>query len=270
MHPEMTTAQAAYSDTRKSEPPLRVLVVDDDELDRLAVRRCLHRNSMLVHIDEAATAAETRERIAAAAYDCIPLDYYIPGVEGLTLLRTVREMAPETPVVIFTGRGDEEVAVELMKAGAADYLTKASLTPGRLTASMRYALELFEARTARRRAEAALHEQREWLRVTLSSIGDAVIATDTSGAVTFLNPVAQDLTGWKSEDAAGRPVTQVFRIVNEQTRATVANPALRAMKEGAIFGLANHTLLIARDKTERVIDDSGAPIRDAEGKIIGA
>lgn len=78
MHPEMTTARAADPNTRKSEAALRILVVDDDELDRLAVRRCLHRTSTLVRVDEAATAAETRERIAAAAYDCILLDYYIP------------------------------------------------------------------------------------------------------------------------------------------------------------------------------------------------
>jgi PAS domain-containing protein len=98
-------------------------------------------------------------------------------------------------VVIFTGRGDEEIAVELMKAGAADYLPKASLSTERLTASLRFSLELFQARAAQRRAEAALQEQREWLRVTFASIGDGVITTDIDGTVTFLNPVAQELTG---------------------------------------------------------------------------
>jgi PAS domain S-box-containing protein len=113
-------------------------------------------------------------------------------------------------------------------------------------------------------------ESAAWLRVTLSSIGDGVITTDRHGCVTFLNPVAQAMTGWNQEQAAGVPLERVFRIVNEGTRAEVANPALRALKEGVIVGLANHTILIARDGTERPIDDSAAPIRDANGETAGA
>ena len=123
---------------------------------------------------------------------------------------------------------------------------------------------------ARKRAEEALRQQREWLQVTISSIGDAVIATDTDGDVTFLNPVAEALTGWKQEEAQGQPLWKVFNIMNEQTRETVENPALRAMQEGSIVGLANHTVLIAKDGIEMPIDDSGAPIQGAEGKVIGA
>jgi PAS domain S-box-containing protein len=123
---------------------------------------------------------------------------------------------------------------------------------------------------ARKRAQEALRQQREWLQVTLSSIGDAVIATDTDGDVTFLNPVAESLTGWKQEEAQGQSLRKVFNIMNEQTRDTVENPALRAMQEGLIIGLANHTVLIAKDGTEMPIDDSGAPIKGAEGKVIGA
>jgi PAS domain S-box-containing protein len=123
---------------------------------------------------------------------------------------------------------------------------------------------------ARKRAGEALRQQREWLQVTLSSIGDAVIATDTNGDVTFLNPVAESLTGWKQEEAQGQSLRRVFNIMNEQTRETVENPALRAIQEGLIVGLANHTVLIAKDGTEMPIDDSGAPIKGAEGKVIGA
>jgi PAS domain S-box-containing protein len=122
----------------------------------------------------------------------------------------------------------------------------------------------------RRRAEEALRQQREWLRVTLSSIGDAVIATDRNGTVTFLNHVAESLTGWKQEEAVGRPLRTVFHIVNEDTRAEVENPALRAMREGIIVGLANHTVLVCRDGNEKPIDDAGSPIRDANGTAIGS
>jgi PAS domain S-box-containing protein len=122
---------------------------------------------------------------------------------------------------------------------------------------------------ARQRAEEELIQAKEWLRVTLASIGDAVITTDTAGCVTSLNPVAERLTGWAQQDALGEPLERVFQIVNEHSRQPVDNPALRSLREGEIVGLANHTLLIARDGTERAIDDSAAPIRDAQGTIIG-
>ncbi|HEV8000599.1 MAG TPA: CHASE3 domain-containing protein, partial [Planctomycetaceae bacterium] len=116
---------------------------------------------------------------------------------------------------------------------------------------------------------AAVHEQREWLRTTLASIGDAVIATDISGRVTYVNPVAEWLTGWSNVAALGQTLETVFPIVNEHTRRPVENPALRALREGTIVGLANHTVLIAKDGTERPIDDSAAPIRNEAGRVIG-
>jgi PAS domain S-box-containing protein len=121
----------------------------------------------------------------------------------------------------------------------------------------------------RQRTEQALRQQSEWLRVTLSSIGDAVITTDTAGRVTSLNAVAESLTGWTREEANGQSLDAVFRIVNEQSREAVENPAMRALREGRVVGLANHTVLIARDGTERAIDDSAAPIRDEKGNLLG-
>ena len=116
----------------------------------------------------------------------------------------------------------------------------------------------------------ALRAERELLHITLASIGDGVIVTDTQGRVTFLNGVAESLTGWTTTDAAGLTLEHVFHIVNEETRQPVANPAIRALEEGVIVGLANHTLLVARDGTERPIDDSAAPIRGNVGAIRGA
>jgi len=123
---------------------------------------------------------------------------------------------------------------------------------------------------ARQRAEEELRKQSEWLRVTLASIGDAVISTDAEGRVTFMNAVAESLTAWSQAEALGHPLPEVFRIINEQSRAPVENPAFRALKEGVIVGLANHTILIARDGTEKPIDDSAAPIRSETGDIIGS
>jgi PAS domain S-box-containing protein len=123
--------------------------------------------------------------------------------------------------------------------------------------------------TERRRAEEGLRKQSEWLRVTLASIGDAVITTDAEGRVSSLNPVAEALTGWTTDEARGVGLESVFRIVNEQSRQPAENPALRALREGQIVGLANHTVLISRDGAERAIDDSAAPIRDDLGHMVG-
>lgn len=121
----------------------------------------------------------------------------------------------------------------------------------------------------RKQSEASLFEQREWLRVTLSSIGDAVIATDRDGKVRFLNPVAETLTGWPQEQAAGRPLVEIFKIVNEQTRLTVENPFQKVIQTGSVVGLANHTILISRDAVERPIEDSAAPILSDRGEVLG-
>jgi PAS domain S-box-containing protein len=120
-------------------------------------------------------------------------------------------------------------------------------------------------RRARRRAEI----EEVTLRVTFASMGDAVLCTDREARITSLNPVAEFLTGWPSSDAVGQPLDAVFRIVNEQTRQAVENPAARALREGVVVGLANQTLLVKRDGTECPIDDRAAPIRDAHGQIVG-
>jgi len=122
---------------------------------------------------------------------------------------------------------------------------------------------------ARAAAERSARESEQRLRVTLESIGDAVIATDVAGRVTYMNPVAEALTGWRRADARDLPLDQVFRVVNEFTREGMESPVAKVMREGGVIGLANHTLLIARDGSERPIDDSGAPIRDTAGALMG-
>jgi len=128
---------------------------------------------------------------------------------------------------------------------------------------------VFRDVTDARRAEEALAEQREWFETTLESIGDAVIATDVHGNVVFMNPIAEHLTGWRLAEAHGRSSTGVFNIVNENTRRTVQSPVTRVLADGTVVGLANHTVLIAADGTECPIDDSGAPIRSRDGRIVG-
>jgi len=156
-----------------------------------------------------------------------------------------------------------------------------NLTVAAVVVAMSHQMRVARARAERLLAQALVRqdelgqlatveaEQRERLRTTLASIGDAVITTDTAGRVTNLNAVAESLTGWTNVEAGGQPLDAVFRIINETTRQPVESPASRALRDGMVVGLANHTVLIAKDDTERPIDDSAAPIRSAAGDVIG-
>ena len=121
----------------------------------------------------------------------------------------------------------------------------------------------------RKQAEADLRESEQRWAVTLASIGDAVIATDTGGRVTFMNKMAEELTGWRMDQAAGEPAQQVFRIVNAHTGETVDDPVNEVLRSGTVSGLAGHTVLLRKEGGQVPIDDSGAPIRDGEGRIQG-
>jgi PAS domain S-box-containing protein len=121
----------------------------------------------------------------------------------------------------------------------------------------------------RRRAMEQVAAEKEKLAVTLASIGDAVVATDEAGRVTILNQVAEQLTGWRTAEAVGRPLQEIFHIVDERTRAKTASPVERVLRDGCAVGLPNHTALIARDGTERPIADSAAPIRESDGRVSG-
>ena len=124
--------------------------------------------------------------------------------------------------------------------------------------------------TERKIAETRVFEEKERAQVTLQSIGDGVITTDNEGRIDYLNPVAQDLTGWDLRSAKGKPVDEVITIVNEHTRSTIENPVLRCLSDGRVITLADHSMLISKDGQEIPIQDSAAPIRDRIGNIMGA
>ena len=213
---------------------MRILVVDDDELDRLAVRRCLQQAGIGARTDEASSAAETREKVSAVRYDCVFLDYYLPGDDTLGLVRELRDTLPETPVVIFTGRGDEDIAVELMKSGAADYLPKSSLTPDRLSSAVRHAREVTHAAVARRRAESLL-------RLSSDAAEHSLKATDSDDLVRGLfdrikGPLGVDIyfsyrlntkgNNLQLESCAGIPEQSEPDIAELEFETTVAGRAI--------------------------------------------
>lgn len=162
---------------------------------------------------------------------------------------TVLTLIPLVPKILaMRSPGDLEREIELRKAAEAD---------------------LLKTNTELEERIAALEDERSLLRTTLASIGDGVIVTDDSSRVTFLNPVAEKLTGWTTADARNEPLDRIFHILNEDTREPVENPAGRALAEGIVVDLANQTVLIARDGTERLIDDSAVPFRYRENTIVG-
>lgn len=157
-----------------------------------------------------------------------------------------------------------------------DYVTEdGSILPVEINGSVmvqkgeKVILAMVKDISQRKEAERSIAEEQERLAVTLRSIGDGVITTDINGRVTMLNTVAEQLTGWSQGDAAGKPLHTIFRIVNEKTKEPCDNPAKKVINTGKIIGLANHTALIARNGSMRSIADSGAPIRDRDGRVIG-
>jgi PAS domain S-box-containing protein len=193
------------------------------------------------------------------------------GQSILMLIPT--ERADEEPKILRRVLGGERVRhyQTVRKAKDGSFIDiSLSLSPvvdsaGKIIAVSKIARDISRERKALE--ELRLSEER--FRVTLSSIGDAVIATDASGGITFMNPVAERLTKWTAQQALGVPLDEVFKIINEFSRRTVENPVTKVIREGVIVGLANHTLLVAKDGMESPIDDSGAPIRGSNDNLTG-
>jgi len=139
-----------------------------------------------------------------------------------------------------------------------------------LLARQRAEHELRDAKADLERKNEELLQQRELFAITLSSIGDAVITTDVQGKVTFLNPIAEKMTGWTSKEAAGQALEVVCNIINESTRQPVEHPVTKVLREGRTVELANHSALVGREGITTAIEDSAAPIRDLKGNLIGA
>ena len=193
-----------------------------------------------------------------------------------TLAEDLNYYTPETRVIL------EDAIQQCIETGAAYDLELSVLTAKCRSIWVRVAGEVethqgkavrmfgvFQDITARKLAEADRIEQHELIRVTLQSIGDAVITTDAHGAVQWLNPVAAKMTGWPIEEARGQPIDQVFQLLNEVTRKPASSPVLRALAESCVVGLPEHTVLLSRDGTEYGIQDSVAPILDDKGNSLG-
>ena len=254
--------------TDPSAPGGDILAVDDQPGDLKLLSVLLGAEGFVVR---PATDGELALRsVAARPPDLILLDYRLPGMDGVEVCRRLKAdpATAEIPVLFISGMHDDREKAKAFAVGAVDFITK-PLRREEVLARVRAHLALVHGRRLLVRERDRLREHAELMRTTLHSIGDAVITTDREGRVSLMNPVSEALTGWTADEARGRPLTEVFRIVNEETRAPVESPAAEVRRSGAVVGLANHTLLIARDGSERPVADSGAPIRGAAGELLG-
>ncbi|MFO7713719.1 PAS domain-containing protein [Desulfosarcina sp.] len=238
-----------------------ILIVEDEAI----VAHNLACKLMQLGHDPAGIAAEGEAAVEMALRlepQLVLMDINLQGpMDGVEAAGMIQAQC-DIPVIYLTAHSDP-----------------ATLARAKLTGPFGYILKPFEMRDLAAQIELALfkhaaerqqRDQREWLRVTLTSIGDAVIATDAESRITFMNPVAESLTGWPLAEATRRPLKEIFHIVNEYTRAVVDDPVEKVLRLGTIVGLANHTVLIRRDGEQVPIDDSGAPICDRRGRILGA
>ena len=209
----------------------------------------------------ASTGQMALEKVDLTDPDLILMDIMLKGdMTGIETAQAIHKRR-RIPIVYLTAYSDQ-----------------ATLERAKVTEPYGYILKPFEERELHTTVEIALYkheieqklrENEKWLKTTLTSIGDGVIATDANGKIMFLNPMAEVLTGWKQKDAFTRDFKDVFKIVNEKTKKPTHSPLPQVLREGVIFGLANHTVLISKDGTERPIEDSAAPIKDDDGHTIG-
>jgi diguanylate cyclase (GGDEF)-like protein/PAS domain S-box-containing protein len=209
------------------------------------------------------TLSEGVKRIGHKGVWAVFVNIFLPDSNGLETLNTLLSVASTTPLVVIGGKDDEEICKMALANGARDFLLEGHLDCFAIVRAMR---NLVERETARRE----LFAEKERAQVTLNSIGDAVLSTDTSGNVTYLNVVAEHMTGWSREDAVGRPLGEVFQIIDGITHRPARDPLELAIRRDKAVGLSANCILIRRDGYETAIEDSAAPIHDRDGKITGA
>jgi diguanylate cyclase (GGDEF)-like protein/PAS domain S-box-containing protein len=241
-----------------------ILLVEDNPGDARLLREMIReegsRDTELTHVE---CMRDAENHLAERTVDIILLDLGLPDVQGLEAVRRARIAAPRVPLVVLTGLDDQSLAIQALQDGAQDYLVKGQIETRGLLRALRYAIE-------RKIMEEILFVEKERAQVTLNCIGDAVICTGVSGNITFLNLVAERMTGWSSQEATGRPMAEVFRILDSTSRETISNPAEMAVGQNRTVHLPSNCILIRRDRIEIPIEDSVAPIHNREGKVTGA
>ncbi len=243
---------------------LTVLLVSDDAADAGLIRKALSEpigNEW--HLELATRLSDGVIRLRKGGVAAVLLDLFLPDSQGIKTFEALFEVAPLVPILLLASQENEEIAWQATQLGAQDHLLKDHLDAYWLPRILRSVIE-------RKMGEDALFMERERAQVTLNSIGDAVLSTDLAGNVTYLNLVAEDMTGWPCKEAIGHPLPEVLQIIDGVTREPAHNPMAQAVKENKTVGLPSNCILMRRDGSESAIEDSAAPIHDRGGRVMGA
>jgi diguanylate cyclase (GGDEF)-like protein/PAS domain S-box-containing protein len=253
--------------------PQNILLIQADPTDAASVRNALVSSTEgPFQVEWVRLCAEGLERLADAGTHrkegadgiaAIMVDLFLPDSSGIETFDRIFAAAPQIPILVLIASDDEGIAKLAVQRGAQDFLLKGRLDNYWLPKTLRSMVE-------RAANGDALFKEKERAEVTLNSIGDAVMSTDEWCCVTYLNVVAETLTGWRRDEAAGRPLDEVFHIIDATTRETVANPMALAILENRTVGLTPNCVLVRRDGVEAAIEDSAAPIHDRRGQVTGA
>jgi diguanylate cyclase (GGDEF)-like protein/PAS domain S-box-containing protein len=242
----------------------RILVVGHDDPDGRSIRKALADLQDGAFIVECVPRlVDGLERLREPGIAAVLLDLRLPDSQGIATFDQVWRAAPHVPILVIASPDDEDVAAQAVTRGAQDYLQRDRLDSYTLPRALKRIIE-------RKAADEALFLEQQRADVTLNSIGDAVLSTDLSGTVTYLNPVAERMTGWARQEALGRPVAEVFQIIDAAMREPARNPMDQAIQLDRVLGLTPNCLLIRRDGFETPIEDSASPIHDRGGQVIGA
>lgn len=247
--------------------PLRILVVEESGTDSMMALKALHSNGYYQIYKRVDTAKDLVMALKDGPWDMVIVDISIQQFDEQSVLQMIKESELDLPCLILSEKVGEERQVRTIKDGVHDYINQEDLN--QFIPSISNEVNHAVSQKFHKQADRDIRDQKEWFRVTLASIGDAVITTDTSSIVTFMNPVAEQITGYSEEEAIGRPIGHVFRIFHEINLEPAEIPVDRVIKEGFIIGLANHTGLVTKSGETRSIADSAAPIRNDDGDIIG-
>ena len=241
-----------------------ILLVDDDPCHAKALEEALiAAGDIPSNFEWARTLSSGIERLAHKRVWAIFLNLFLPDSRGIDTLDKLQLLTPSVPIIVLGGADDEEVCKTAMLHGAQDYLLEGHLDSYLIARAIRNIIE-------REIARQELFAEKERAQVTLNSIGDAVLSTDISGNVTYLNVVAEQMTGWARKEAVGHPLRDVFQIIDGATHKPSPNPMKLAIHQNKTVGLTANCILIRRDGYECAIEDSAAPIHDRDGQVTGA
>ena len=246
-----------------------VLLVQDNSANAGAVEAALSNTiDAALRVLCVTTCSEALQRLSGERPEdgviaAVLVDLFLPDSQGLATFERIFALAPHVPILVLCAPEHEEIAKQAVQKGAQDYLLQARLDDYLLPKAVASMID-------RAAISGALFEEKERAEVTLNSIGDAVMSCDNAGRVTYLNTVAETLTGWTRSEAAGRPVDEVFHVLDATTRALALNPMAAAIKENKTVLLAPNSMLSRRDGVEAAIEDSAAPIHDRLGQVTGA